>query len=127
MPLHVTPLLILSLMPLFFFLIFKVIRYRRKNKISLSTNKDTQIQVRVRAYGNFIELTPLFCFLILINELCDANLVITSIIAVIFVIGRHMHAFALHKGVPKLRFYGMILSLMPIMIGTINLAIAQVL
>ena len=122
MQLQVTPILVLSLMPLFFFLIFKVISYRRKNQISLSADKDIQIRVRVRAHGNFIELVPLFCLIILINEILKSDINFLIIFSSIFVIGRYLHAIGLLAGRQKFRFLGMVCSLMPILFSSLFLA-----
>ncbi len=122
MKLYITSALVLALIPLFIFLTFRVIAYRRANRISLSTNKDSQILSRVRAHGNFTEYTPLFVLISLLCELQNANTNIHGLIAALFIFGRYFHAIGITAKIHKLRPLGMILTLLPTVACTILLA-----
>jgi len=122
MKLHITSTLVLTLIPLLVFLTFRVISYRRKNKISLSTTKDSQILTRVRAHGNFLEYTPIFISICLLCELQNANTSINGLIAALFVFGRYFHAIGIIYKSFVLRPIGMVLTILPLIAGSILLA-----
>jgi len=120
--LYITSASVLALAPLFMFLTFRVIAYRRKNQISLSINKDSEILSRVRAHGNFVEYTPFFILVILLCELQQTNTILLRGFAAIFIIGRYLHATGILTGNLTLRAPGMILTLLAIFFSTVLLA-----
>jgi hypothetical protein len=102
----------------FVFLSLRVIKGRRKYKIALSDGNNDKLTQLIRSHANFIEYTPLF----LMELYCLENTIknyhfIIHIFAIIFFIGRLIHAHGLSnvekyeqgilKSGAKLRVIGM--------------------
>lgn len=72
-----------------------VIKSRGSAKVSLGDGDDVTLQRRIRAQANLIEYAPLFVILIAILELQNGNIVILSVLAIMFLLGRLAHGYAL--------------------------------
>jgi uncharacterized membrane protein YecN with MAPEG domain len=82
-----------SLLALMFIkLSFDVIRFRRKNKISLGAGGIEELERAIRAHGNFAEYVPFGLFLIAALELNGAPLELVAPLGALLVVGRYFHA-----------------------------------
>ncbi len=103
----------------------RVIRYRRKNLISVGDAGDKVLLQRMRAQGNCAEYAPIGILLVLIAEIQNAPPVVLHIMGLMLVGGRIAHAigFSRHPQIMKLRVLGMILTLMMITISSLGLVL----
>ena len=118
----ITPTLVVALVPLYIFLIFRVASYRRRNKISLRTDTDKELFKRVRTHGNFIETVPMFAIICLLGELRSANTTVLMVFAALFVFGRHSHAIGVSTKHFVFRPIGMVLTIFTTVASTVLLA-----
>ncbi|MDP3269354.1 MAG: MAPEG family protein [Legionella sp.] len=90
----------------------KIIKLRREYKVSLGDNGHKDLERVIRAHGNFIEYTPITLILMLCAEANQAHWVILFILALFFILGRALHAYAFiyNKTHFKFRVRGMILT-----------------
>jgi uncharacterized membrane protein YecN with MAPEG domain len=104
-------------------LTLNVVRYRRSQHVSLGTEGgDATLLKAVRAHGNFIEVVPLALLMIVLAELQGAPGWILHSLAMLLVIGRVLHIYAIlfgphKKGQP--RVVGMVLSLFVLILGAL--------
>ena len=86
---------------------------RLKNNVSLGTGDDTELLVRVRRHGNFIEYVPLALVLILLLELNGTGSVTLHILGLMLLVGRIMHPLGLGMDNMNhpLRFIGTLLTM----------------
>ena len=108
----VTALTFISLIPLYLFLSFSVIRQRRKRQIAYGSGEDVELLKRIGAHSNFSQYVPLVLIGMLITEAMGASELRLLIPAVFIVLGRHLHAFGLLQKKENFRFRvsGMILT-----------------
>ncbi len=101
------------LIPIYFLLTWRVIAYRRSNKIGLGDAGDKSLLKRIRAQGNFIETVPLALVLMAMIEIQDGAPIGLHIMGVNIVIARAAHAYGFSSSPPKhqLRTLGMGLTL----------------
>lgn len=107
---------------LFFVLTLRVIKQRGASKVSLGDGGDELLTRRIRAQGNFVEYTPIFLILLMLAELHNVNGYYLAIVAVVFVLARSAHGYALafsEKNV-KARFLGTLFTGIPIVLLTIT-------
>jgi uncharacterized protein len=98
MSLIVTSLTAAVLTVLYLFLSFRIIDLRRRGIApSLGTGDDQRVIQAVRAHANLTEYAPLFLILLLLAELQSAPLLITTVCAITFVVGRLCHAYGLSR------------------------------
>jgi uncharacterized membrane protein YecN with MAPEG domain len=86
---------------MFIQLSFKVIGYRRKNKVSLGAGGVDELERAIRAHGNFAEYVPLGLILMGALELNGAPQWAVAILGTLLVIGRYLHAKGLHELPPQ--------------------------
>lgn len=102
-----------SLLALIFISIsIRIIKLRYKHQISIGSGGNEQLARIIRGHGNFAEYVPIALILMLCAEANQANPMILGGLAVIFVLGRllHAYAFVFDKMYFKSRFRGMILT-----------------
>ncbi|BDU57132.1 membrane protein [Limnohabitans sp. MORI2] len=90
---------ILALM--FIKLSFNVIRFRRKNKVSLGAGGVDELERAMRAHGNFAEYVPLGLFLMGALELNGAPLTLVALLGGLLVLGRYFHAKGINEPPPE--------------------------
>lgn len=90
---------ILTLM--FIKLSFNVIKFRRKNKVSLGGGGVEELDRAIRAHGNFAEYVPLGLFLIGALELNEAPLELLAPLGALLVAGRYFHAKGINQPPPE--------------------------
>jgi len=114
MSLPVTALTVSVLAVLLFVLSIRVIKSRRSEQVSLGDAGNEILQRRIRGQANLTEYGPFGIFLILVAELQSANLIILSVVAAAFVLGRLLHgyAFGFTEKSMRLRVRGMQFTLL---------------
>lgn len=106
-----------SLLAILFLIIsLKIIKLRKHYKISLGASGHDDLELVIRAHGNFAEYTPITLILMLCAEANKANSILLFIIALFFILGRMMHAYAFifNKQHFKFRVRGMLLTFYPL-------------
>jgi uncharacterized membrane protein YecN with MAPEG domain len=99
---------------------------RQKAGISLGDGGDDAMLMRIRRHGNFTENAPIFLILLAFLETAGAATLIVEGFAVLFILARLSHAFALsgpNKPLPARAFgaFGTIISI----VGTAGTLIWQ--
>lgn len=111
---------ILGLMQVVFTL--RVGMYRQANQISLGDGGDKQLELRMRAHGNFIETVPMALILILLNELSGASTNFLYGLAAVLIVARLMHYISIaYRTRLIFRVAGMIGTLVVIVASSIGL------
>ncbi len=105
-------------------LTWKVIRLRRKGGVVLGDNNDRVLTKAIRGQANAAEQLPMALILMGLAEIQAASPVGLAVLAVILVAGRALHAtyFAIDGTTWRLRFYGMLMTLIA-QLGLIGLLI----
>lgn len=104
---------------------YRVIKIRRKNRISLGDGDNVDLRRAMRGQANFVEYAPVGIMLLFIAELQSLWIVPLTILAAILLAGRLMHgyAFAFTAGNVFLRTRGMQLTFIAIgFLAVINIA-----
>ena len=123
MSLSITPLYAALLTFVFLTLSWRVIMYRRANKISLGDADDKNLLKRMRAQANFIEYTPLALILILLAEAQGAPALALHLMGLALLAGRVLHAVGFASTPQKfiLRQLGMVLTLAVMALAALGL------
>lgn len=79
---------------IFLALTFRIISFRRVNKVSLGDGDSKDLRQRTRAHGNFIEHTPLGLILLACVELQGAAGFVVHALGLMLFGGRLLHAMA---------------------------------
>ena len=126
MAIPVVTLLITSiLIGLQLFLMFQVMRTRRKAKVAIGTNDSDKLSRVVRAHGNLTEVTPIFLMSLLILELADSYLWWLAILGITFFVGRILHARSIlveevQRSSYSFRVTGMMLTVISLTMSAIS-------
>jgi uncharacterized membrane protein YecN with MAPEG domain len=110
--LPVTTLLTSILGLLYVWLSLQVIKRRRKHGVLLGTGGNADLEWSVRAHANFAEYVPVALILFFCAEINQSNKWVLIVLAILFLAGRVIHAYAFLSTdrVLKLRVYGMRLT-----------------
>ena len=115
----ITSLYAALLVILFLVLSWRVITYRRNNRISLGDGDDKTLQRRTRAQANCAEYAPFGILMMAIAETLSAHPLLLHIMGLLLVVGRVVHAYGV--GGPGMNFrartWGMLLTLASLAIG----------
>lgn len=97
---------------LYIFLSAKVIKLREKHQVSLGSAACQDLELAIRAHGNFSEYTPLTLILMLCAETYHNMTFLLLLLAIAFILGRlsHAYAFLVEGGAYRFRAAGMILT-----------------
>lgn len=107
------------------FLLFQVVKFRRGKGVSLGAGGDELGERLIRGHGNATETIPIFLIMLGLAEGIGTAGWFLHIVALAFCIGRVVHGvhfMEVREGF-KLRFYGMVTTLL----ATVVLAICLVL
>ena len=111
----ITPL-VASLLALFFVrLTWQVIGLRRKHKVSLGTGGHADLEMAIRAHGNFAEYVPLGLVLLACLEFNNAPATLVWVLGILLAAGRIVHALGVttpSAGASKNRVRGMVLTIL---------------
>ena len=126
-PIPVTAWSTIILAVLFQWLTFRVIGVRRKDHIVLGDGGDHVMNKKIRGQANAAEQIPIALILLGLAEYLLPGLM-PMIIAVLLVTGRAMHAvyFTIHGTNFRLRFYGMLLTLVAQTLAILAVAIGLI-
>lgn len=129
------PILIFSLTAsllsiLFITLSLMVISRRRETKIGFKDGQDAVLLRRVRAHANFVEYVPLTFILMGLSLLLQISPHVFAVVALVFLIGRFVHAIGIlgdnvNRQV-KGRILGMLLTLFPMLYLAIFLLVKAI-
>jgi uncharacterized protein len=90
---------------------WRVSQLRLRHRISIGDEDNLALRTRMRAHANFAENTPLALILLALLELARAPATFLWIGAILYVVGRILHAFGMDRPAPnKLRIAGIMLS-----------------
>ncbi len=97
---------------LFLRLSFAVITLRRKNKVSLGSGGNTDLERAIRAQGNFAEYVPINLILMACLEVNFAPWWLIVLFGILLVLGRIIHAVGISEPPPNFskRVWGMKLT-----------------
>ena len=119
----VTAITAIVLVPLLFRLAFAVIGKRREHQVALGTGNQPELEVAIRAHGNFVEYVPFVLMLLLCAEVNSAPLWLTIPAGLALITGRWLHASAIPAGDIGKRVKAMQLTFASIAFGAMaNLA-----
>ncbi|CAM3711410.1 MAPEG family protein [Litorimonas haliclonae] len=95
-------------------LIFRVVRIRLNEKVSLGDGGNALLNARVRAHGNYIETAPLALIGLIALAMLSAPAFLLHLFGVTFLIARLMHAHGMSKkhAIGRGRPIGSILTLL---------------
>lgn len=99
----------------------KVIKQRRKNKVSLGDGDVDDLRIAIAAHANAIEYIPIFLLLLFALEYNQASLALVHVFGLAFLIGRVLHAYGILTARFKYRVLGMQITLY----GIIALAVTN--
>lgn len=121
--LQITSIYAAFLALLFLALSWRVIAFRRGNKISLGDGDSKDLRQRTRAQANFTEYTPIGLVLLACIELQGAPAIAVHALGAMLLIGRafHARAFWVHPMNFTFRQIGMLLTLLMILLSAIGL------
>jgi uncharacterized membrane protein YecN with MAPEG domain len=93
-----------------------VIKARRRSQIAVGSDGAPGLETAIRAHGNFTEVTPIFLISLFLLELVDGYLWWVTILGLIFISGRVLHARSLlvtelRSGRYQQRVLGMMLTM----------------
>lgn len=103
-------------------LALQTIKVRRANKVKLGDGGSFELQIAIRAHGNFAEYMPITIILLFLLEHHGAPALVIHVIGTAFLFGRWTHAQGLLKDNLRKRVMGMGFTLNII----IGLAIANI-
>jgi len=111
-PIPVTAWTAVILAAFFLWLTFRVIGVRRRDSILLGDGGNHMMNKKIRGQANAAEQIPIALIMLGLAEFMMPG-IIPMVIAVILIIGRVMHGiyFTIPKVNFRLRFYGMLLTL----------------
>ncbi len=106
---------------LYIYLSFRVIGQRRKHKISYGDkNKEgktiRELALAITVHNNAGQYIPVFLLLLFFVEFQQFSTTLVNGAGVIFVVGRLLHAYGMTVTNFKLRFIGMVLTLLTIIL-----------
>ena len=80
---------------------------RRRHRVSVGHGNEPAIETRMRAHANFSEYTPIFLILLGLIEFSKGPQQWLWLVAILFVLGRILHAFGMDRsGANLLRVVG---------------------
>lgn len=100
------------------FLALRVVKWRREHQIGLGHGDNIELQCRVRAHANATENMPLALILLGSLELTGYPPLMINILGATFLFSRIIHAWGVshNAGYSKGRFWGMLLTWVPMII-----------
>ncbi|VEB34748.1 MAPEG family protein [Legionella cherrii] len=96
----------------YIYLSARVITLRRKYKVRVGSNELVDLEMAIRAHGNFVEYVPFTLILLFCAEANKANWMVLLALIFLFILGRifHAYAFLAKEHHLKFRVRGMILT-----------------
>ena len=124
----ITPLYAAAIAVLFLGLSFRVIGFRRSNKIGLGDGADKTLLRRMRAHANCAEYAPFALLLMAIVELGGAAAWTLHLIGALLVAGRYLHAFGFGQAneIMQFRVIGMVLTFFSILASLVFIILQSI-
>jgi uncharacterized protein len=95
----------------------RVSQLRLSQKVSVGDGGNPAVMARMRAHANFVEYAPLFVILLGLIELARGSETWLWAIAILFVLGRLLHAFGMDRPAPNpLRMGGILATWIPLVL-----------
>ncbi|HAB75160.1 MAG TPA: hypothetical protein DCE46_13595, partial [Pantoea sp.] len=88
-----------------------VVRYRRHYRVAFGDGGFHDLRVAMRIHGNAVETIPLALLLLVMMEMNGADMWMMHLTALLFFVGRVLHAQGLRRSALAGRKYGMMLTL----------------
>jgi uncharacterized protein len=109
----ITALYAALLTPVLLFLTFRVIGYRRSNKVEIGDGNDRELLRRMRVHANFVETVPMALILLGLAESLKASGFALHGLGGVLLIGRVVHAYGLSQTphIMPLRAAGMVMTI----------------
>lgn len=119
----ITPLYAALITFIYFVLTWRVIMYRRANRLSLGDSGDKNLLKRMRTQANCAEYAPLGLILILLVELQGAPAIAVHGLGLLLLAGRVVHplGFAVTPQKIILRQIGMMLTFASLLLAAVGL------
>lgn len=95
-PLTAIYAVVLALMTLA--LAFRVVAFRRRDRVGLGDDGSRDLRIAMRAHANFVEYAPLFLVLLFVAEINGVPVNWLHGIGMVFVLGRFAHAWGMVAG-----------------------------
>lgn len=113
---------------LFIALSWRVIAFRRGERVSLGDGDSKDLRQRARAHGNFAEYTPFGLILLACVELQGAPVLAVHLLGLMLLIGRGLHArgFWVHPMNFTFRTWGMLLTFAMMVLSAVGLILHSV-
>ncbi|MGQ3891969.1 MAPEG family protein [Legionella sp. CNM-4043-24] len=94
MPVYPVTSICSSLLALaYIYLSVKVVSLRHRHRVSIGDKGHHDLNLAIRAHGNFAEYVPITLILLLCAEANSVNVILLSVLALIFMLGRLSHAY----------------------------------
>jgi uncharacterized membrane protein YecN with MAPEG domain len=106
----ITALTMVSLLPIYVGLAFRVIKKRRQYRIPIGMGNQSELEAAIRAHGNFSEYVPFFLMLIFVAEVNGVPAWLIAICSLLMIAGRLIHSVAISAANLKQRVIGMQLT-----------------
>ena len=112
MSLIITPFYAGLLALFYVYLTLRVVNQRTENRVSIGAGKSRLLERAMRVHANFSEYTPIILLLIAFAELLGTPSLGIHALALIFIVGRLMHAYGLGQEPDNFKFrsWGMYLT-----------------
>ncbi|GAM56262.1 glutathione S-transfersae-related protein [Vibrio ishigakensis] len=108
------------------YLAFQVIKQRRKHRISHADGEVEDLKVARGAHSNATEYIPIALILLFLAEYNGLYTPLVHLLGLSLVVGRVMHGLSILNKKFKGRYWGMILTLIPICsLAVINIGLSQ--
>ena len=104
-------------------LTYLVIRQRRQHQIGFGHKNNEDMQRAIRVHGNFTEYTPMALLGLFMMASLSAPVYWLHGVGALFTIARVLHAFGYSKssGISKGRYYGIVLTILTILVEALYL------
>ncbi len=119
MSLIITPFYAGLLALFYVYLTMQVVGQRHANQVSIGAGKNRLLERAMRVHGNFSEYTPIILLLIAFAEMLGTPTWGIHALALVFLLGRLMHAYGLGQEPDNFNFrrWGMYLTAVVILIS----------
>jgi uncharacterized membrane protein YecN with MAPEG domain len=126
MPLTLTAIYTVALVPVFLIVWINVTKTRAQMGVSIGNNDNIALHEKIRRHGNFIEWVPLLLILMALAEMRGGNTAALHLAGVLLVAGRVLHPVGLqagHAGAP-LRIIGSSAALLALLVLTVLIVLS---
>jgi len=115
----ITAVTSIILVPIYIRLALRVIALRHTYRVALGAGDHSDLEMAIRAHGNFAEYVPFVLLLILSAEINGSSIWLVSLVAAMLVVGRLIHATAIPSGNLINRARGMKLTFAALALGAV--------